>query len=372
MKKQNVLVCGASFAGLSTAYWMHMLGYAITVVDIASAVKRGGTPVNIQERTIGITRRMGLLDTIRAKSLRMERMEFKNSEDETERSAWRTQGESAGESEEYEIERDDLLDMLLHAIEGNVTFVFGETVNRLEQAADHVAVTFRSGKTQSFDLVFGCDGVHSVVRKLCFGDEAHYSRFLGAYFAITIVGRSLVPNNTTQMYNEPGKAVMLNAYNGKTDIALCFTADEEIAYDYRNEQEQRGLIVKHFSGVGWRTGALLDEVARSPDFYFDKLCQTVMPSWSTGRVALVGDAAYCPSPAAGRGGSLAIDGAAALADAFLRFPDDVALAFAEYDRSFRPFVERVQAEVVDGGLDFFIPRTAEAIRDRNAGTGPLG
>ncbi|MFF2019929.1 FAD-dependent oxidoreductase [Paenibacillus sp. NPDC058177] len=41
-----------------------------------------------------------------------------------------------------------------------------------------------------------------------------------------------------------------------------------------------------------------------------------MPSWTKGRVALVGDAGYCASPAAGMGGPLAIDGAAALADAF--------------------------------------------------------
>jgi hypothetical protein len=45
------------------------------------------------------------------------------------------------------------------------------------------------------------------------------------------------------------------------------------------------------------------------------LCQVRMQKWTKGRLALIGDAGYCPSPAAGMGGSVAILGAAALADA---------------------------------------------------------
>ncbi|MEI9950229.1 MAG: FAD-dependent monooxygenase [Pseudomonadota bacterium] len=74
-----------------------------------------------------------------------------------------------------------------------------------------------------------------------------------------------------------------------------------------------------------------------------------MPSWSRGRVALVGDAAYCASPAAGKGGSLALDGAAALADAFQKYPGNFELAFQEYDATFRPFIEEVQRKPCGSG-----------------------
>ncbi len=76
-------------------------------------------------------------------------------------------------------------------------------------------------------------------------------------------------------------------------------------------------------------------------------------------------AAYCASPAAGRGGSLAIDGAAALADAFQKCKGNFESAFLEYDKNFRPFVEQVQAEVVDFGLEALIPGSEAAIRKRN-------
>jgi 2-polyprenyl-6-methoxyphenol hydroxylase-like FAD-dependent oxidoreductase len=126
-------------------------------------------------------------------------------------------------------------------------------------------------------------------------------------------------------------------------------------------------VLEQFAGLGWRTAELLEEVEASKSFYFDKLCQVRMPSWSKGRVALVGDAAYCASPAAGKGGSLAIDGATALADAFQKHPGDFERAFKEYDESFRPFIEEVQADAVRFGLEGLCPRTEEAIRKRNAG-----
>ena len=127
-------------------------------------------------------------------------------------------------------------------------------------------------------------------------------------------------------------------------------------------------IAEQFAGVGWRAAELLREVEGSKSFYFDKLCQIRMPSWTKGRVALVGDAGYCPSPAAGMGGSIAIDGAAALADAMRSCDGDHERAFRAYDVSLRPFIEEVQAEAVRTGLESLVPRTEEAIRARNSRT----
>ena len=89
-----------------------------------------------------------------------------------------------------------------------------------------------------------------------------------------------------------------------------------------------------------------------------------MPSCTKGRVALVGDAGYCASPAAGMGGSLAIIGATALADALEKHKGNYELAFNDYNKELRPFIEEVQAEAINT-LDYLLPRTEEAIRVRN-------
>lgn len=365
---KSVLVSGASFAGLATAYWLNRCGYQVTVVEVAKGLKKGGTPVNIGEKAKNILKRMGLFEQVLANCLKMEGIEFKNADDVTQ-GAMLHQADVAHADDDWEIERDTLLDIMFGSTKDDVEFVFNNSIAALDETADGINVSFKDGLRRSFALVFGCDGNHSLVRKLQFGEEAKYTYFLGQYFSITIVGKLLIRENTTQMYNVPGKAVMLNAYNNKTDIILCFSSEKEISYDHRDEAQQRKIISEQFAGQGWRTQELLEEVSNSKTFYFDKVNQIRMPSWTKGRVALVGDAAYCASPAAGMGGSLAIIGAGALADAFENHPGNFERAFQHYNESFRPFIEEVQAKAVNT-LDALIPKTEEAIRKRNTQSKP--
>ncbi|WP_041592639.1 hypothetical protein [Terriglobus roseus] len=66
------------------------------------------------------------------------------------------------------------------------------------------------------------------------------------------------------------------------------------------------------------------------------------------------------------GGSVAILGAAALADALAQHPTDIQAAFRLYDESFRPTVEAIQTQAVEFRLEMFLPRSEEALQDRNA------
>ena len=366
-KQSSVLIVGASFAGLATAWWMRCLGYAVTIVEIAESPKRGGTPVDIREGVIEVVQRMGLLDRICSQSLPPRPMDFLCANGTPLARLTRTADDQDSAQEEgYEIERNDLLDMLLDKVKDDVEFLFGDSISGLEETDEEVSATLTSGTKRSFSLLFGCDGIHSVVRKISFGEESLFSLFMQHYVSLTIVNKLLIGENTSQMFNLPGRTVMLNAYNGKTDIAFSFFSDKEIAYDRRNVEQQKLMIQQHFEGQGWRTPELLFEMNTCENFYFDKLCQIRMESWTKGRVALVGDAGYCPSPAAGMGGSMAILGAAALADAFQKHPDDFGTAFQEYDRSLRAKVEQIQRQAVEIGLAMFAPRTEEEIKQRNA------
>ena len=59
-----------------------------------------------------------------------------------------------------------------------------------------------------------------------------------------------------------------------------------------------------------RSLARMNEVS---DIYFDRVSQIRMPTWTKGRVALVGDAAACASLLAGEGTGLAMTEAYVLA-----------------------------------------------------------
>ncbi|WP_263384557.1 FAD-dependent monooxygenase [Granulicella arctica] len=111
----NVLVSGASFAGLATAFWMNRLGYKVTVIEIGKGLKTGGSPVDIKEGTVDIMRRMGLLEQIQATSLKAKGIDFLNAQGVTIAKLPAYAGDAQDSNPEYEIERDTLLHMTLTA-----------------------------------------------------------------------------------------------------------------------------------------------------------------------------------------------------------------------------------------------------------------
>ena len=362
-----VLVSGASFAGLATAYWMNKLGYRVTVIEVASGLRKGGTPVDIEGETIGILARMGMIDAVRAKALPHRGLEFKDADDST---VGVLKGHSVSDhalNEKYEIHRGDLLEILFASVEGSAEMVFGRSIKQLEDGPDDVVATFSDGSRRSYALVFGRDGNRSNTRRLAFGDTENFSYFMGGYFFIKVVPTTgLLPANMSQIFSVPGRSAMLNGYDNQTDIALAFRSEREVDYDYRDRAQLRRIVHDHFDGLGWKVPAMLDYMDADDEFYFDKVNQIRMPVWSKGRVALVGDAGYCVSPVAGMGGSMAIISAATLADALQRHGLGYAAAFQYYDEKLRPFVEEVQARAVSFGMALMFPSR----RRRDCGAQP--
>ena len=90
--------------------------------------------------------------------------------------------------------------------------------------------------------------------------------------------------------------------------------------------------------IGGPVPRLLETLDAVEDLYFGALAQVRMPSWCQERVALVGDAGYCPSPFTGQGTSLALVGAFVLGRELARSGGDHAAAFSRYEARMRPFV----------------------------------
>jgi 2-polyprenyl-6-methoxyphenol hydroxylase-like FAD-dependent oxidoreductase len=153
LKNKKVLVSGASFAGLSTAYWMNKLGYEVTVVEIANGLKKGGTPVNIMGSTIEVVKSMGIFDQILSKRITMELIEFKNSNDVTERAELVQEDHIQKGEEEYEVERDFLLHLMYDLIKDDAEFIFGESIASITDNGELVSVKLKRGQELSVDLV---------------------------------------------------------------------------------------------------------------------------------------------------------------------------------------------------------------------------
>jgi 2-polyprenyl-6-methoxyphenol hydroxylase-like FAD-dependent oxidoreductase len=90
------------------------------------------------------------------------------------------------------------------------------------------------------------------------------------------------------------------------------------------------------------TPRILAHLDDTPDFYLDQVAQVVMDRWSSGRVGLLGDAAFSSSPLSGAGTGLALVGAYLLAGELAAAGWDPQTGFAVYERRMRPFVEANQ------------------------------
>ncbi|MFD6726561.1 oxidoreductase, partial [Streptomyces sp. NPDC060131] len=83
---------------------------------------------------------------------------------------------------------------------------------------------------------------------------------------------------------------------------------------------------------------VLDSLEEAPDHVFDSVHQVRMPRWSTGRVVLVGDAAWCMNLYSGMGATSSLRGGAALGAALQEHPDDLAAALDAWEAGLRPFI----------------------------------
>ncbi|MEU0882455.1 FAD-dependent monooxygenase [Lentzea sp. NPDC005914] len=150
-------------------------------------------------------------------------------------------------------------------------------------------------------------------------------------------------------------------------IGLLMFASDPLDYDYRDVEAQKRILLDQFADCrSWRVPAILDAVGVDPDLYFDSVSQIHLPTWHRGRVALVGDAAHCASPLAGRGTSLALalTGAQFLAEELERSDGDHVTAFPRYEARQRPYVDVAQG-TVEGGGALLVPPAQEAILARN-------
>ena len=250
IKDKKVLVSGASMAGLSTAFWMNKIGYKVTVVEMAKEPRVTGAAVDLKDAAAEATKRMGIFEQLKQNRLHVDRVEFKNANDVTEGSISLANDDDQFHNDDIEIERDKFVGIMMNVLENDVEFIFNNSITSLQETKEDITATFKDGKQRAFELVFGCDGAHSNVRKIWFGQESEYAHFMGAYFSITIVHKLLVKEKTMQMFNVPCKSIMLNAYNNKTDIIFCFLSDKEISYNYRDEQQQSNIIPDQFAGQG--------------------------------------------------------------------------------------------------------------------------
>ena len=343
-----VLVSGASVAGTTLAYWLGQQGVSVTVVERHPGLRLGGQAIDVRGPALGVLERMGLLADAQDRKTNIRGASVVDRDgNELSRDTESTPTGGPIDNPDIELLRDDLVELLFEAGKPTTEYLFDDTITAIDNRGPCVDVTFEREPDRSFHLVIGADGLHSNVRELVFGPEERFIKRLGTHAAIFTVPNFLdLDHWQTWHYGDSTMAGIYSARNNTEARAMLGLMDPELQIDYRDTEAQFAEVERRMADEGWVRPQLLELMRNAPDFYFDEMSQIVMDHWSIGRVALVGDAAYCCSPLSGQGTSVALLGAYILAGELKSASHDGwvdhGLAFTNYFRAFHGYTVRTQ------------------------------
>ena len=367
----RILISGAGIAGPTLAYWLLRYGFRPTLLESAPGLRTGGYLIDFWGTGYDIAERMGLLPQLQRAGYMIEKLKLVGASGERVGGFSARVFQAATYGRYVSLARGDLATSIYRIIEGRIETLFGERITSLTEGRGTIHVTFERAPARDFDLVIGADGLHSGVRRLAFGDAARFEQYLGyGVAAFEIEGYRPREELTYVSYSRPGRqAARFALRDDRTLILMVFAEDDatQASDDAARPVDlaaKRRLLHARFDDAGWECPQILAAMDRCESLYVDRVSQIHMDRWSSGRVALVGDAAACPSLLAGQGSSLAMTAAYVLAGELNRSRGDHAAAFAAYEALLRPLIEAKQRSAAQFA-ETFTPRTELGLRLRN-------
>jgi 2-polyprenyl-6-methoxyphenol hydroxylase-like FAD-dependent oxidoreductase len=366
MSAKTVLISGLGIGGPTLAYWLKAAGFEPTLIEHAPKLRTGGYVIDFWGLGYEIAVRMGLSDEIHRAGYHIREMRIVNPKGKRISGFGTNVFRELTGGRYVTIGRSDLSRLLFETIEGNAEVIFGDEIVGLQQEAGSVEVTFRRGSRRQFDLVVGADGLHSIVRRLVFGPQDLFEKHLGYIVAAFEAGGYRPRDEDVYVtYSQPGRMLGRVALNeDRTLFLFVFATDNDAQCEIADPAAQKAMLRRMFDDGKWETSRILAELECAKDVYFDRVSQIKMPTWSQGRIALVGDAAFCVSLMAGQGAALAMTAAYVMAGELGKSGQQYQTALKNYEQILRTFIESKQ----EGAARFasaFAPKTRWGLFLRN-------
>ncbi|MFF0308123.1 FAD-dependent monooxygenase [Streptosporangium sp. NPDC004379] len=391
---RRAVICGAGIAGLAAAQRLDAHGWDVVVVEKAPGPRSQGYMIDFFGLGYDAARRMGTLPRLKELGYRLDGVRYL---DEAGRSRARLDYERFGrvlDGRLLSVMRPDLELALREQVEDRVDLRYGSGVTGVENlgAAGNggrggdggrgrdgggdggggagVRVTLGDGTTLDADLLIGADGVHSAVRRLVFGEEERFLRYLGFHTAAYVF-------DDPEIYKAVDGRFCLTDTVGR-QMGLYGLRDGRVAVftvhrsaDPALPEDAREAVRRACSTLGWLVPRALERCPEPSEVYYDQVAQIEMPRWNSGRVTLLGDACGAVSLLAGQGASLAVAGAYLLGERLAAAdpsspaasPDSVESALAGYQEQWLPVVTEKQ-KVGRSGVEWFLPSSPARLRLR--------
>ncbi|KJZ69353.1 hypothetical protein HIM_11254 [Hirsutella minnesotensis 3608] len=240
-------------------------------------------------------------------------------------------------------------------------------------ASDAVTLTFEDGAVEIFDAVIGADGIFGFVRNHVLGDEApaYAASPAGFWDCRSVVpmekakerlGEELFEKDRQYGWCGDGAWVMHDVLDNGTKVQCILSAVEKDPPKDRKRLLLKEELGKIYSGWGAIASGMIDLCLNQPQelYGYSQMEHRATPTYASGRVCVMGDAAHATTPWQGAGAGLAFEDAVMLKTLLAQVsrPQDVGAAFKVFDEIRRPRCQRVIDSSRDVG-NIFCGRDAE-------------
>ncbi|KAK3710053.1 hypothetical protein LTR37_010484 [Vermiconidia calcicola] len=346
-EKKHVCIAGAGVAGPALALLLTRAGHRATIIERAPELRASGQQIDVSGEGLEVIKRMGVDEAIRSSTVEDAGLKIVDADDRVI-AAFPASGTGSAEVlvKEVEIMRTALVNILYQNTSEVVEYIYDEYITEIRQHDSGATVSFAKAQNdREFDLVITADGLGSRTRRLAFDPSNTRIVGLGQYATFVSIPWQKSDTTWSRGYNATnGRVVSIrpDVNNGTSSAYLAQATKDSsnIAKLLREEQKQK--ILEIFKDAGWETERVLQNIEKNDsDFYLQETAQAFSKSWSNGRVVLLGDAGYCPSPVSGQGTTIALIGAYILAGCIATYTD-YREAFRQYEIQMRPFVDSAQ------------------------------
>ena len=348
----EIAIVGAGIGGLVLGLGLQRAGRRITIHEQAARLGELGAGITLSPNAVRVINWLGLDEQLRAIGFTPDRQWTQHWQTgDVLREALRGADFAArhGGAGYCHVHRADLHALLLGALPAE-TVQLGKALAAVDANG---RMQFADGSTATADVVVGADGVKSAVRAACFDTAA--PQFTGQ-----VAWRGIVPLSALQpavqalppgIHVGPQRLFMRYPVRGGTLInyAACVELGgwQDEGWTIPSTIPE---LLGHFDGWDPSVRAIIAATPPGSLFKWALHTREPLPSWISGRVTLLGDAAHAMLPFMGQGAGTAIEDAAVLARCLVAFP--VAEALLRYEAVRRERTEMVQTQSRLLGLTF--------------------
>ncbi|GAB3426370.1 Rossmann-fold NAD(P)-binding domain-containing protein [Flindersiella endophytica] len=350
----QVVICGAGIAGLTLAARLDALGAEVVVLEKAPGPRTQGYMMDFAGPGYDAAEALSMLPRLRELAYDIGEATYVDERGRRRAGVDYTQFARTLRGRLLTIMRPDLEQALREQLSNRVELRFAVSIADIDNRPDGVNLTLTDGGSLDADLLVGADGIHSIVRRMVFGAEEEFLRYLGMHTAAyhfddpvthaEVEGRFCLTDTTGRQMGVYGLR------DGRVAVfAVHRTASRALPAD------TQAAVREEYASLGWLVPRVLALCPPAGEVYYDLVAQVDVPHWSSGRVTLVGDACQAVSLLAGQGATLAMAASYLLAE-YLAGCNSIEAALQRYEQDWRPVVTEKQ-QAGRNGARWFLPKS---------------